>query len=79
MLADSSCTAEGCKATGPNDEGQCSPDPSGVLTLDDFTAIIEDQAPTIVLDKDAMQKQATWADDQWLEYGDVGTRNLKRT
>ena len=78
-LADSKCTTEGCGATGPSGPGKCAPDPSGVMTLDDLATIIAQQSPTIVLDRDAMQKRATWGKDQWLGYDDVDTLALKRS
>lgn len=78
-LSDSSCTIEGCKATGPSKSGKCSPDPSGVMALDDLETIIKDQSPSIILDRAAMQKRAIWDDHQWIGFDDADTIDLKRS
>lgn len=78
-LSSPSCNTVGCAASGPSEEGSCVKDPTGVMVLSDIKAAIAANKATVSLNSTAMQKYATWGDDQWMGYDDADTLALKLT
>ncbi|KAH8886158.1 glycoside hydrolase [Thozetella sp. PMI_491] len=71
-----SCQKVGCRAIGPSKSGSCFKDSTGVMVLTDIKQAVSANKATTVLDRNSMQKYATWG-NQWMGYDDAATLALK--
>ena len=77
-LENPSCSAIGCKFSGPGTAGLCT-NSSGTLAwfeIDEIIAKDPQNKPT--LDSSSMSKTLTWDSNQWIAYDDEETLALRR-
>ncbi|KAF8594968.1 hypothetical protein BDV93DRAFT_122313 [Ceratobasidium sp. AG-I] len=82
QLQSSSCTKPGCLFTGPANAGACT-GAAGILSYSEIQAELNGTSltrkratPTVVWDKTAAVKYASWG-DQWISYDDTDTFKQK--